>query len=551
MSFFSRDRLLRLLILLVPIGGLLTYLGATEWFYHLPFYIDYDPEMAYFFSSLSFLNGTPIAYIDHPGTPVQMLGGLLFWLTAPFLRLGGEDLVRYHTQNPALFLGMAHTTILLLNLGAVAVVGSIFFKGRGVSGHLLAAALTALFFIANPMDIYLSSVFTHNAFNFFGGSLLLALVYRVVRRGGTPRLRDVALYSFAAGVLTAVTIYFATWALGILLAFALWALFAHQGRLRAISIALLSGGCSLLGFFTATLPILGSYPRLFQWILDLATHKGFYGSGEVGMVPLGTLLLTIYGLLKQSPIFTVFILVTALVLYAGYRLQKMPGQANKVNAGRSAFLLAMILQLLATIFVVAKHPQMSYFVSAAAILIPLLGAALESVMDIRAVPTWAALLAALLILGIFGNSIYANILGRRWSGDQIAVGEAAVSAQLDQVGLERGVRKEELKVLRGYHVFDPCLAILNGDGNNRYQWGPYLGGNCSHNGSLEMATGKATYGEGSAPLSQMNWDVVLIREIYQEQFAYLSNPTSYRIIKTKIDFNGGNLGNTLLIVHTP
>ena len=60
----------------------------------VPFYYRYGEIVTYFIDSLAVFNGSTYSYIDHPGTPVSVIGSVLLALTYPFTT--GSDFTLYH-----------------------------------------------------------------------------------------------------------------------------------------------------------------------------------------------------------------------------------------------------------------------------------------------------------------------------------------------------------------------------------------------------------------------------------------------------------------------
>ncbi len=98
-----------------------------------PFWLagDSDPDYPYLLNSLNLSKGQAIGHIDHPGTPVQMLGALFLTLSKPF---GSGDLTHRVLSNPETFLVILASILsilaacLLWYLGAsvYAAYGSLF-----------------------------------------------------------------------------------------------------------------------------------------------------------------------------------------------------------------------------------------------------------------------------------------------------------------------------------------------------------------------------------------------------------------------------------------
>jgi hypothetical protein len=72
-----------------------------------PSYRDYDPEMAYFLSSLAPFKGAPYFYTDHPGTPIEMIGTMLLGIPYVFSR-DRANFISTYLENPAYSLNVAH-----------------------------------------------------------------------------------------------------------------------------------------------------------------------------------------------------------------------------------------------------------------------------------------------------------------------------------------------------------------------------------------------------------------------------------------------------------
>ena len=88
-----------LIILTLACSWLYVHWNEPATYYNLK----YDPEFPYFMNSLSVFNGKPYWYMDHPGTPVELLGTLILTLTYPLTRGSSDNFVMYHISNPGLF----------------------------------------------------------------------------------------------------------------------------------------------------------------------------------------------------------------------------------------------------------------------------------------------------------------------------------------------------------------------------------------------------------------------------------------------------------------
>src|SRR6266851_9387611 len=73
---------------------------VTSWITPHSARIWYDPGLQYLLSSLSWFRGQGYVYIDHPGTPVEVLGTLLLALSYPFLHLANQGFVTHYLNHP-------------------------------------------------------------------------------------------------------------------------------------------------------------------------------------------------------------------------------------------------------------------------------------------------------------------------------------------------------------------------------------------------------------------------------------------------------------------
>lgn len=90
MSLFNRlKNLFPYFLVVAPI--------ATHWgFWNLykTYWSNTDPSTWYFLDSLAVFAGKTYTFVDHPGTPVQIIGSLLIALTMPFVG-SGQALIDY------------------------------------------------------------------------------------------------------------------------------------------------------------------------------------------------------------------------------------------------------------------------------------------------------------------------------------------------------------------------------------------------------------------------------------------------------------------------
>ena len=246
-------------------------------------YGSYDPEFDYFVASLSPFKGQTYAYVDHPGTPVEMLGTLFLALTMPFVGGGRAGLIDYHLRNPQLFFGIAHTFMLLANL-AGALYCYVTARTTGRIGALPSLALALMFYGVSRLSLGKVMYWSHVAFIFPFGTPYLFALFRLVRRSrGELSWRAIVGLGVCAGLLTAVILYAAAWVVGALTTILVF--YRLMGvpwvrTIRAMGALLLSAWAA---FFLAILPMWPKWPQFLDWVLRLLLHQGRFGNGAPGV----------------------------------------------------------------------------------------------------------------------------------------------------------------------------------------------------------------------------------------------------------------------------
>ena len=108
------------------------------------------------------------------------------------------------------------------------------------------------------------------------GVLAVAVLYN--RFNHSAHWQNAFLAGAAIGVMIGVKFIFVAWVAAAFLAIAL----THRPAIAARGCLALVAG-TVVGFVLATLPALTRYPRMFEWLMGLATKTGQYGSGSAGI----------------------------------------------------------------------------------------------------------------------------------------------------------------------------------------------------------------------------------------------------------------------------
>ncbi|MDQ3005986.1 MAG: hypothetical protein M3R47_11490, partial [Chloroflexota bacterium] len=262
------------------------------WTFNTSYWFNADPAAVYFLDSLSIFAGKSYVYVDHPGTPVQLIGSFLLALTYPFLG-SSEKFISFHLARPGAFFLMTNAFLLAVNIICALVLYRTAISTLKQDRILGGIALSLLFFTLHPYSFPSLTLWSHNSFNFPFGTLWLVWLYLELRRGEVLSPRRLVLLGFAAGILSMAQVYFLAW-----LVSGIFTVFIYSLRLRqtfrkslASSIYMLAGG--VMGILAMLAPIYKELPRFMAWLTRIITYQGLYGSGEKGIYSLSFIPLSI------------------------------------------------------------------------------------------------------------------------------------------------------------------------------------------------------------------------------------------------------------------
>lgn len=483
---------------------LLAYFAYCTWIQPIsPYYADFDPEFPYLLNSMGVFNGAPYAYVDHPGTPLEVIGSAIYALTYPWLGRSGESFVLYQLQNPGLFLTLAHGFLLVASGACLAYLAWM----RRKDAVLLPAALGALYFAIHPEAFATLVTWSHNSFAFAFGTLYLAVLYRALTRAPSG-LTVLQLVGFGvwAGLLATVTIYLAAWILGAM------AIVVITCRLRALGAwkSLGSAGMLLLagiaGFFVGVLPVLAHMPYFFGWIGSLLSHRDLYLVGSVSRPPIERLAANFVWLFQRAPqlFITVALLIGLAAAAFGMWRKRIP--AAPVAWAFVAGTIGMIVLLTGFIL---DHPKLEFMISVAAVT-PMLAVALFDIFESgQAISPWIErAVAALIFVGVL-VALGVGILDQEAKAARIAQVSAQTDAAIATYAEETGRPRSDLMVLWAYRSYSPCFALWFGNESTAKAFSRELRQLCYRQFELNIYGQNVVSGPGARPLADYKWDMIV------------------------------------------
>ena len=425
-----------------------------------PSYRDYDPEMAYLLSSLAPFKGAPYIYTDHPGTPVEVIGTMLFGITYVFFS-NPASFTSYYLKNPEYFLNLAHGFLTLLS-----VLFAIYFF-LSVLGRLqkpnvyLALALALLFYGLHPYSFKTLTVWSHASLNFPLGTGYLILLFTVAHAAQGQISTRLALgLGLALGLMIAVMINFVPWLVTTLLFIFLsnymkripWGKSLITGSLIVLSCA--------AGFLVSILPSIHRMPYFLGFIYNLFTHQSLYGTGPEGVASISLLWGNLLAMVTIAPLLFVGMLVSPLISLFIF-LQRDSRKPEKHSLWALNF--SLLLQCGMITLAVVKHPGQHYLLSLAATL-PVLSLVIVKLSEFD----WRLsrqIGNSLIIFSILSVSAFALLsIKNRHAELQEA---RAVEAEINRLILEQEIRLKkkpgELLILRTNETYSYCSALLHGD----------------------------------------------------------------------------------------
>jgi hypothetical protein len=424
----------------------------------------YDPTLAYMLSSLSWFRGQGYVFVDHPGTPVEVLGTLLLGLSYPALHAANDAFVRHYLLHPQDFLSVAQTLIVCASIGVAWLVARRSVTVRDWRQAIVGAGIAAVYFIVLPEhSLRVLTMWNHESFNFPAGTLLCLAVLIAVRRTGGPSRRSVLALGLASGVLTSVQLYFAAWVVGTAVALGIATRLRGDTWWQASRCAVVVGAMAGLGFLVATLPIHDQYPQFLAWVWSLVTHEGTYGKGAPGIVSPDQMESNLATLVLQAT--PLFVACGAGAIFLGWRMwltRHQPANHPVVWAAG----VGLAVQLLVLLLMNAKHPGYgSHYLLPLAATLPLVFAATLDGVDLW--PKRIQLVLAALgfvTIAVFGRTMRSAIFAYQNESNWIAGIDTATESMLTRLAEERHIPRESLNILWTYGTGSPCFGLWFGDG---------------------------------------------------------------------------------------
>ncbi len=433
----------------------------TYWIYwtlNPSYWFNADPAVVYFVDSLSIFAGNSYQFVDHPGTPVHLIGSFLLALTYPFFS-SREAFINFYLARPGAFFLMANTFLLTMNIICVIV----FYKTAATTlqYHQTVAGITLalLYFALHPYSFPSLTFWSHNSFNFPFGTLWLLWLYTELRSNEEINDRKLILLGFAAGILAVAQTYFIVWLFS-----GIVTIFVFSMRLnRNFKQAILSGtymfAGGVLGILAMLVPVYKELPRFAAWLTRIITHQGLYGTGERGIYTLAMIPISLsywWAAIRPMMLILIFTLLALGIFAIWYKRSTV-----KIPPGTFAMLFGLLVQTILVLFVLSKAVFRLRFSLSLAALLPVL---ILIVLKLSEMTPWG--------VSKLKNLFYAAILIGVVSalGQQISLQQGRASVERDapfakeqavtQLAQRKNVSERDIVVVYAFAVPLKCPSLL-------------------------------------------------------------------------------------------
>jgi hypothetical protein len=428
------------------------------WTLNPSYWYNGDPAAFYMVDSLSVFDGGTYTYVDHPGTPMQVVGTVFLALTYPFFD-SYEAFINFYITRPEAFFLMAHVFLLAANLATILIFYRIARKTLGENSFIEAIALSVMFFALNPYSFPSLTFWSHNSLNFPFGTLLLLWLFHELQGESDIKRHKLVIMGLAAGILAIAQIYFFVWLATFIITAFVFTYRIHQSLKQAFrqSLYVLLGG--ILGIIAMLLPIYRDLPRFIKWTMQVALHSGAYGTGERGVFPISLIpaAFTIWWNHARPMVIVLLLGLMALLVFAYLRNRL----SARVQPGVYAMIIGSSFHLFFLFILLIKAAlKLRYTLSLAAtlpILILLVLKLSEGIEWKRAVFT--RIFSVLVCVGVVTSLVQEiNLAERRSYVEEDA--RLAKSRAVTLLAREMGVAEKDLVVVHAFAVPLQCSGML-------------------------------------------------------------------------------------------
>ena len=429
------------------------------------YYDCFDPEGIHFAGGLSILHGHGPGNVDNPATPLQTLSALLCWGSG----CGILDMEQFR--------GIAYAAVIVLRIAAACVLVRFVLRDLPLP---LQITLLWLPWLAPDFSM-MSRQWCPETMYFPMGVLAVVAIYHSLN--DSSRWQCAFLAGLAIGAMIGVKFIFVAWAAAAFLTVVL----THRPAIAA-RVCLALGAGHVTGFVLATLPAITRYPRMFEWLLGLATKTGQYGSGSSGFVNLELAGANLVEILVHQKIWTSLVISTSIALL--------------IRKPRTRISIFCVFALLGSYALVLKQFAPRYLAPTGLILLLAVAELLRG-LRFRSI-NWSGSCAAIVVGLLLGKSLAFDTFVHRVFVTDRQESEKALNEFLAQKG-----RTSKSVILYGWRAFVPSFTVRFMSRSESPLFDAEVDAAFPHEGLFKSWPDELLY-----PPGMSDWDFIVVGEDY-------------------------------------
>lgn len=338
---FNNQKVLQVILLIIPIGFLVSSLIAHSYFGYFYQRVT-DPDYFHLLNGINialFNLATP--YVDHPGTPLQIIVAISSWPVSLFIPGSISDNVIDH---PELFLTAAIVTMNII----IAMV--MYIVGHKVAKYSNDIWLTLIIQLMPFGNIYALNVFgrlTPESLMIVPILLMIGFLIRFIYDDSLEKLNNKQLLYLAMIGGLGMAIKFSY------LPFLLLPVFIIRKFPQLMKYGIYCMVFTLLFAF----PLIFNLSKSISWFGNMLINSGNWGEGGSGFMMWSEIPTRLLLLLKLNKLFPTLIIIVVILIIYSFKIIKNDIQIRRLNL----ISLGIILSISFSIFLITKHFAYRYY----------------------------------------------------------------------------------------------------------------------------------------------------------------------------------------------
>ncbi|MBK9926649.1 MAG: hypothetical protein IPP66_15340 [Anaerolineales bacterium] len=449
----KKEKIAGYILIAAPLIGYWVY-----WTRHPSYWFNGDPAAFYLIDSLSVFIGKTYTYVDHPGTPIHLIGSLILAVTRPFFQ-DINSFIQFFITKPVVFFIMAHAFLLVTCLLTAGYFFNTAYSSLKNFRFIGAITLPLAYFVFHPQSFHSLTLWSHNSLNYPFGTLWLLWLYNELRKE-TKLSRNFLLLSGATvGILATVHIYFFTWVAGGILTIFIYTIRISRSYKNGISAILIFLLGTIAGIISMLIPVYKELPRFAAWLIEISTHTGMYGMGETGVFSLEIIAIAVRFWWASIPL-TMVMLITSIftVIWLVRQARKI---ASTIPSSVQAMVVGLLFQIALLLILFTKAAVKLRYTLTLAAVVPVLLLVVINLFEFvnlkRAKWTGVVHAAILISMAITLPQEINLALEKSYYEEEV---EAAKTQVVSMLAEELDAPKDEVKVVFAYGTPLKCANML-------------------------------------------------------------------------------------------